>query len=135
MKKASIEVEIDEPRGRHGFKFEVDAATLERAATSKAAYHRDREAHWQGEVNRVEPLRKESAQVTEQQVTGGVQQYLRYDPGLDAEYNAARNKRDSHKDYAEEYEGWAQGFKFAQKRGTNPAFYLTIDDIVYFEIR
>lgn len=132
MKSAKIEMQDDGDRGRGTWTFELRASELERQCKTWAEYHRKHEAHWKEQVGELELKRRESATISEQPMTGGVQQVLHYDPGVDREYQTAVQKRDQHRSRAEDMEQWATCFGLPAD--VDRRFDLTPGDVSFFRV-
>jgi hypothetical protein len=78
---------------------------LERAKEHED-YHRQHLRYWEGEYEKLSTEMRESARVEEQEITGGVNQVLRYDPGLEKKANEARNRKNTHEIQARAFGAW-----------------------------
>jgi len=110
--------------------FRYDSDELQRAAEKQAAYHREREAYWSGEADRLEvEVRTSGVELREQQVTGGAQFHAVIDADLGKQLSDARTKRDYHRAKARRFEAYAGAFGHA-----NTTYLLTIDEVDQFAL-
>lgn len=109
---------------------------LERAKVHED-YHREHLRHWQSEYDKLAKEMRDSAKVEEQEITGGVNQVLRYDPGLQKKVDEARNRRMTHETLAKNYGLWVMVLeRTVQRLGLEQArlkfLMLDFEDIDFF---
>lgn len=113
---------------RHEWTFFFQADRLQSEASRRAGEHEAHADYWADRYDALSQELQGSAKIETVKVTGGENQVLRVDPGLQAMANDAKARRDAHQLKADEYERWAMVFGASRDQG----LHLHMDDVAFF---
>jgi hypothetical protein len=124
------EIEFNVPDiGRKYISFIYPATEVSTACERLAEYHKHRWDFYDAQIKEIEPRFKNSVQVREQQVTGGIQLTPVMDQQIANQLNLAKSKKDDH---------WLKYLRFKAYTGafgkTTETVRLSIDDVEYFHL-
>lgn len=117
-----------ERRDRSEIRFGYSASEIRQAARKRAEYHEERTAWWQQQHGQAEQELRESMQLREHQVTGGVQHAAVFDSEKQERLSQCRAKLEQHKRQAEEYRAWEAGMRTLASTNV----WLDVADIQFF---
>lgn len=131
VKFSDLLIDDGQPKGRTAFAFPYSGAKLMEASAKQAEYHRQREAFYQSENDRLEvEIREKGLTLREQQVTGGPRFTADLDREAGEQLALARQKRDGHAQSARTFEAYVGAFSTQQGQ----QFFLTIGDVDWFAL-
>ena len=114
---------------RNDMLFHYRADEVRKAAADRAGHHTERAAWWDAQRAEADTELRESMQLRQRPVTGGVENVAVFDNEKQARLSECRAKVEQHQRQAEHYQAWVAAFG---KMTDSQIVSLSVDDIQFF---
>lgn len=111
---------------RRDWEFEFSGDTVALAAQQKAEHHRKRLAFWQSELELADQTLRESAEVREMPVSGGVRPDIVFDQQAQKRWQECTDKVERHQKLVDEYDAYGKVCSLSD------SLMLQQDDVLFF---